>query len=305
MPANLLFTATIQNLNDLIKFTAGKPPYRKLNSMETNKINLLREVLSLRNYAPQTIKTYIKAVEQFSKFSGLQKPDQDSLYKFAVYLKGKNLSFSHIKNSVMAVKLYTEIIFNQKIHSDFLRGYRTERKLPDVLSIEEIKSIIDSIKNVKHKTIISLIYSCGLRISECINLKVKDIDSDRMLLRISQSKGNKDRFVPMSNKMLLLLRDYYKEYKPTEFLFEGQFENFYSARSIQAILKKAVRNCKIKKHISVHSLRHSYATHLLEQGTDISLIQKILGHKDIKTTLLYAQISKSQLNKINNPFDSF
>lgn len=302
---NLLFTATIQNLIDLIKFTAEKPLNKELCCMSADKIDLLREVLSLRNYAPQTIKTYLKAIEQFINFSDLQKPTQNSLYKFALHLKEKNLSFSHIKNSVMAVRLYSEIIFNVKLNSEFLRGYRKERKLPDVLSIEELKVIIDSIQNLKHKTIISLIYSCGLRVSECVNLKIKDIDSKRMLLRINQSKGNKDRFVPISNKMLLLLREYYKEYKPTEFLFEGQFKEFYSARSIQAILKNAVRNCKIKKQITVHSLRHSYATHLLEQGTDISLIQKILGHKDIKTTLLYTQISKSQLNKVKNPFDSF
>jgi site-specific recombinase XerD len=205
----------------------------------------------------------------------------------------------------MAVKLYSEIVLGAKLSSNFLSGYRKERKLPDVLSIEEIKQVIDSIVNLKHRTIISLIYSCGLRISECVNIKVSDIDSKRMMIKVVQSKGNKDRFIPLSNKMLLLLREYYKEYKPKEFLFEGQFEKFYSARSIQAILKKSLIKCKIKKQITVHSLRHSYATHLLEQGTDISLIQKILGHKDIKTTLLYAQISKSQLSKIKNPFDSF
>lgn len=273
--------------------------------MEDSKINLFREVLSLRNYAPQTIKTYLKAVDQFNRFSGLQKPTQDSLYKFAVLLKEKNLSFSHIKNSVMAVKLYSEIIFKQNLNSDFLRGYRKERKLPDVLSIEEIKQVIDGIENLKHKTIISLIYSCGLRISECVNIKISDIDSKRMMIKIVESKGNKDRYVPLSNKMLLLLREYYKEYKPKEFLFEGQFKKFYSARSIQTILKSALAKTKIRKSISVHSLRHSYATHLLEQGTDIAIIQKLLGHKDIKTTLLYTQIGKTQLTKISNPFDSF
>lgn len=271
--------------------------------MKVDEISVLREVLTLRNYAPQTITTYIKAVEQFCNYSESTIPDQDSLYKYTVYLNSKNISFSHIKNSIMAVKLYSEIVFNKKLNSEFLKGYRKVRKLPDVLSIEEIQKLIGSIENLKHKTIISLIYSCGLRISECVHIKVKDIDSNRMLLKINQSKGNKDRYVPLSNKMLLLLREYYKEYKPKDFLFEGQFENFYSARSIQAILKSALSKCKIKKNITVHSLRHSYATHLLEQGTDISLIQKILGHKDIKTTLLYTQISQSQLSKIKNPFD--
>lgn len=273
--------------------------------MDLQKINLFREVLLLRNYSDNTIKAYIKAVNNYLTFSGFQKPSQESLYRFAVNLKEKKLSFSHIKNSVMAVKLFSEIIFGEKLQSDFLKGYRKERKLPDILSMEEIKKIINNISNIKHKTIIALIYSSGLRISECVNLKLKDIDSKRMVIKISQSKGRKDRYVPLSIKMLLLLREYYKEYKPQDFLFEGQFSQFYSARSIQAILKAAINKCNIKKKITVHSLRHSYATHLLEQGTDISVIQKILGHKDIKTTLLYTQISKAQLTKINNPFDSF
>jgi len=273
--------------------------------MEDSKIHLFREVLSLRNYSPKTIDAYLKAINNFNKYSNFQKPIQDSLCKYAIRLKEKDLSFSHIKNSVMAVRLFSELVYGIKLHSNFLSNYRKERKLPDVLSIEEIKQVIDSIENIKHKTIISLIYSSGLRISECVNIKISDIDSKRMMIKIVQSKGNKDRYVPLSNKMLLLLREYYKEYKPTEFLFEGQVQKYYSVRSIQAILKSALVKAKIKKNISVHSLRHSYTTHLLEQGTDISIIQKLLGHKDIKTTLLYTQISKTQLTKINNPFDSF
>ncbi len=273
--------------------------------MQNEELKLFREVLSLRNYSPHTIAIYLKAVSNFLYFTNQAKPSQETLFKFALNIKEKNLSYSHIKNSVMAVRLFSELVFGIKLNINFLSNYRKERKLPDVLSIEEVKSIIENIDNVKHKTIISLIYSCGLRISECVNVKINDIDSKRMLIKVVQSKGNKDRFVPLSNKMLLLLREYYKEYKPKEFLFEGQFEKYYSARSIQAILKNALAKTKIKKKISVHSLRHSYATHLLEQGTDISIIQKLLGHKDIKTTLLYTQISKTQLNKINNPFDSF
>lgn len=273
--------------------------------MQADKIKLFREVLFLRNYAPQTIKTYLKAVNSFFQFANLTKPTQDSLYKYALGLKEKELSFSHIKNSVMAVRLYSDLVLGLKLHSNFLSKYRKERKLPDVLSIEETRTVINSIGNLKHKTIISLIYSSGLRISECVNIKVKDIDSKRMLIKVVQSKGNKDRYIPLSNKMLLLLRDYYNAYHPKHFLFEGQVKESYSARSIQAILKTSLAKNKINKKITVHSLRHSYATHLLEQGTDISLIQKLLGHKDIKTTLLYTQISQTQLSKVKNPFDTF
>jgi len=273
--------------------------------MKNNKINLLREVLTVRNYAPRTIDTYIKAINTFFSFSNQTSPSQKLLFDYALFLKNKNLSFSHIKNCVMAVKLYSELMLGIKLNSNFLSHYRKERKLPDVLSIEEIKLVIDSIENLKHRTSISLIYSCGLRISECVNIKVSDIDSKRMMIKVVQSKGKKDRYVPLSGKMLLLLREYYKGYKPKEYLFEGQTEKYYSTRSIQSILKSAISKTKIKKKISVHSLRHSYATHLLEQGTDISLIQKLLGHKDIKTTLLYTQISQSQISKIKNPFDTF
>lgn len=273
--------------------------------MGNEEINLFREVLFLRNYSSQTINIYMKAVNKFLQFTNQTKPSQDALYKFALSIKEKNLSFSHIKNSVMAVRLFSELVYGVKLNSIFLSNYRKERKLPDVLSVDEVCKIIAGIENIKHRTIISLIYSCGLRISECVKLKIKDIDSERMLIKVEQSKGSKDRFVPLSGKMLSLLREYYKTYKPKLFLFEGQIKESYSTRSIQAILKAAVLKNNIKKKISVHSLRHSYATHLLEQGTDISLIQKILGHKDIKTTLLYTQISQSQLSKINNPFDSF
>ena len=273
--------------------------------MDADKIKLFREVLTVRNYAPKTIETYIKAINNFSIFSNQSNASQKLLFEYALFLNSKNLSFSHIKNSVMSVKLFSDLILRIKLHSNFLSHYRKERKLPDVLSIDEIKLVIDSIENLKHITIISLIYSCGLRISECVNVKIKDIDSKRMMIKVVQSKGNKDRYIPLSNKMLLLLCEYYKDYKPKEFLFEGQIEKYYSARSIQAILKSAISKTKINKKISVYSLRHSYATHLLEQGTDISLIQKLLGHKDIKTTLLYTQISQSQLSKIKNPFDTF
>ncbi len=273
--------------------------------MNDKNMLLFREVLSLRNYANQTINTYLKGVSNFFSFSNSKNLSQDELYNYAVYLSNKKLSYSHIKNSVMAVKLFSELILGKKLHSNFLSKYRRERKLPDVLSIDEVKQILNKIENLKHRTIISLIYSCGLRISEAINLKVGDIDSKRMVVKIVQSKGNKDRYIPLSEKMLLLLREYYKEFKPNNFLFRGQVKEIYSARSIQAILKTTLAKTNIKKKITVHSLRHSYATHLLEQGTDISLIQKILGHKNINTTLLYTQISKSQLANIANPFDKF
>lgn len=164
--------------------------------------------------------------------------------------------------------------------------------------------MLNSIQNIKHKAILLLIYSAGLRLSEVIEMKLTDIDSKRMLIRIAQSKGKKDRYIMLSNKLLIILREYYKEYRPKEYLFEGQKGGKYSARSVQAIFKEALIKSNINKKASVHILRHSFATHLLEAGTDIRMIQQLLGHCSIKTTQIYTQVSSSNIAKVISPYDS-
>lgn len=161
-----------------------------------------------------------------------------------------------------------------------------------------------SFQNLKHKTIITAIYSAGLRISEAVNLKVNDIDSGRMVIRISGAKGYKDREVMLSEKLLVLLRAYYKKYKPTDWLFEGQKGGKYSTTSIQKVFKRALLKAKIPKNATVHTLRHSFATHLLENGTDIKFIQEFLGHNSIKTTQIYTHLSNSSKSTIKSPLDS-
>ena len=150
---------------------------------------------------------------------------------------------------------------------------------------------------------IALTYSSGLRIGELIDLKIKDIDSSRMIIHIKSAKGNKDRIIPLSEKLLVMLRIYYKEYNPKEYLFEGQKGGKYSTSSFGKLLKRAALKAKINKHITAHTLRHSYATHLLENGTDIRVIQKLLGHNSIKTTMLYTQVSTPTLLNVTSPFD--
>ena len=176
-------------------------------------------------------------------------------------------------------------------------------KLPDVLAEEEVISIIQKIKNLKHRTMIMAGYSAGLRVSEIVNLKVKDIDSKRMMIHIHAAKGKKDRLVPLSKKLLETLREYYTTYKPKDFLFEGQDGKSYSARSVQSILQTAKLKAKINKTGSVHMLRHSYATHLMEGGTDIRIIQELLGHNSIKTTMRYTHVSKKDIGRIESPLD--
>ena len=180
---------------------------------------------------------------------------------------------------------------------------RKENYLPEVLSEEEVVAILKAITNLKHKALIMTIYSGGLRISELINLKIRDIDSDRMQIRIQQSKGKKDRYTLLSKKTLITLRLYFKEYKPKEWLFEGEGGGQYTDSSIYSIFKRALTTAKITKKVSIHSLRHSFATHLLENGTDLRYIQNLLGHSSSKTTEIYTHITTKGFDQIKNPLD--
>jgi integrase/recombinase XerD len=187
---------------------------------------------------------------------------------------------------------------------DFIQRPRREKRLPNVLSKNEVKSILEAPTNLKHRAMLSLIYACGLRRSELLNLTLKDILSDRNLLFIRQSKGKKDRVVPISIKLIEMLRDYYKAFKPKTWLFEGQeVGEKYSERSIQLVLNQAVEKAKIVKPVSLHWLRHSYATHLLESGTDLRYIQELLGHSSSRTTEIYTHVSTRNLQQIRSPFD--
>jgi len=274
--------------------------------MNDDQLLMFRKILSIRNYSESTIKNYNNALIQFNKWNlqGLC-IEKNLLFNYVEYLKSLDKSYSYVKNSIMALTLYSDLLLGKKINNKYLKGIKRQSRLPDVLSVDEVKQVIESIDNIKHKAIISLIYSCGLRISECINLRIRDIDSKRMMIKILQGKGQKDRYVQLSAKLLGLLRSYYKEYKPTDHLFQGQSKDEYSAKSIQVVLKKSLQKCHITKKITVHSLRHSFATHLIEQGTDIRIVQEILGHKDIRTTQIYTHISSANISKIINPFDTF
>lgn len=167
-----------------------------------------------------------------------------------------------------------------------------------------MKTIINNTNNLKHKTILSTIYSAGLRLSEAVNLKIADIDNERKLIYVRGGKGKKDRTTILSLALLVLLRKYFKEFKPKVWLFEGVNGGQYSRRSVQEIFYKALKKATIDKKVSVHSLRHSFATHLLEQGEDLRYIQKILGHKSSKTTEIYTHITSLGMNKFKSPLDS-
>jgi integrase/recombinase XerD len=205
---------------------------------------------------------------------------------------------------VNAIKLFFRSVRNTKIDFEKIHRPKREKLLPNVLSKEEVKAILNALGNVKHKAMLSLIYSCGLRRSELLNLKPADVDSKRGILIIRQAKGRKDRIAPLSAKIIEMLRDYYKAYKPKVWLFEGQYEGEqYSEKSLHSVLKQALVKTGINKPVTLHWLRHSYATHLLESGTDLRYIQEILGHKSSKTTEIYTHVSTQSLQKIKSPFD--
>lgn len=271
-------------------------------------IDKYSKMLRLKNYSVRTEKSYLYHLDLFLDYvssSKITSINENVLLNYFDHLKkSKNFSYSSVKQALASVRFLFLDVLKKEINFDFFIKIKKPESLPNILTKEEVKNLINSIKNIKHKAIISTIYSCGLRISEVVNLKLQDIDSNAMTVKIVNSKGKKDRVVMLSEKLLELLRTYFKQYKPREFLFEGQNGGKYSTRSIQQIFNRAAAKVKIKKRVSVHTLRHSFASHLLDNGTDIRFIQELLGHKHLSTTQIYTHINPVSVKKIKSPFDS-
>ena len=280
-----------------------------LSEEALNSIEKFKNWLRSRRYSESTVLTYTDALKTFLKFYNnklISEISNDDIIKFNnEFILKNNLSASYQNQVVNAIKLFFRTVQNKTIDVDIIHRPKREHLLPNVLSKEEIKKILQAPSNIKHKTMLSLIYSCGLRRSELLNLKITDIDSNRNLVIIRQSKGKKDRITPLSGKILELLRAYFIAYKPKVWLFEGQDKtNKYDERSLASVLKQAVEKTKIKKPVTLHWLRHSYATHLLEAGTDLRYIQEILGHSRSTTTEIYTHVSNKSIQKIISPFDN-
>ena len=216
----------------------------------------------------------------------------------------RNISISYQKQMVASIKFWYISVLGKKMKLDYLYPDRSEFKIPVVFSQADIQTILNACENTKHKATLATIYSCGLRLSELVNLRIQDIDSTAMTVTIRQSKNNRDRMVVLSEKLLVLLREYFVQYEPEEYLFEGQSGGKYSDRSVQQVLKQTLVKASINKEGSVHTLRHSYATHLIEQGTDIRFVQELLGHKNIKTTMIYTHLTDMAKRKIKSPLDN-
>ena len=272
------------------------------------EIENFKQWLRSRRYSENTISTYSEALRSFLVFFRAKNIAEITNHDVIIYnnqhILQKNLSASYQNQVVNAIKLFFKTIRNTNIEIDKIHRPKRAKVLPNVLSKEEVKLILNAHSNVKHKMMLSLIYSCGLRCGELLSLKPVHIDSKRNVVIIKNAKGKKDRIVPLSLKILELLREYFKIYRPCTYLFEGQTKGQqYDSRSLQLILKQALQKIGISKPVTLHWLRHSYATHLLESGTDLRYIQELLGHSSSKTTEIYTHVSTKSIQQIKSPFD--
>jgi site-specific recombinase XerD len=268
---------------------------------------LFEKRLRIQRYSDNTIRNYCHALQaalKDMKQAGDHPVPVSLIERYVTYLvEQRRISGSYQRMVVASLALFHELVLHRPIQLDHLYPKRRADTLPVVLSKQEVQRIFAAVENLKHKAILMTAYSGGLRVSEVIALKISSIDSDRMVIRIAEGKGMKDREVMLSVVLLEVLRAYVKEYKPVSYLFEGQRGGPYTARSCQVVFKEALQRAGIQKEATFHSLRHSFATHLLEHGTDIRFIQELLGHASIKTTQIYTHVTDVQKNKLRSPLD--
>ena len=254
-----------------------------------------------KGYRPESIKNYVscstKFLYHFKGKDSVKHISEQDIKEFLYQYKTHNTQRGYHS----AIKSFFKYVAKQPNKFKWIQYCRKENKLPIILSIQEMQRIIFAASNLKHKTILCLMYSTGIRVGEVINLKLSDIDRSRMVINIQDAKGGKDRQVPLDKTLLQLFEIYYRQYLPSEFVFNGQFDLRYSSRSVAQFLQKYADIAHIRKRVHPHLIRHSSATHLLESGTELSLIQRVLGHESIKTTQGYTHISNNLISKITTP----
>jgi len=280
-----------------------KPVLNHTQIMETAK-----KELKLRGYSQKTRKAYLHHIGRYTRFfpKDPKELDEEHIKDYILHLIDKEkVSRSYHNQAVSAIKFLYDRVLNMPRTVDDLPRPRKEKKLPVVLNHEDVMQILESVGNIKHKAILMLIYSAGLRVSEVVKLKTGDIDVKRKLIHVKGAKGRKDRYTILSDVALETLDIYLKSYQPQKWLFAGAKKtNHLSTRSVQKIFDNAVKSAGITKDVSVHTLRHSFATHLLESGVDLRYIQELLGHKSSKTTEIYTHVSTRDLGKIRSPLDN-
>lgn len=267
----------------------------------------MKDRMKLKGYSPKTIKSYISHAGMFLEYckNDIDKLTKDDINKYLLYLlEEKESAHSFVSQSVSSLKLMFGQVFSREDMVTNIVRPKKENKLPEVLSSKEVLKLLDNVTNLKHRAILFLTYSSGLRVGEVVRLKPKDIDSDRMLVHVVQGKGRKDRYTVLSEVAVKVLREYAREYKPVTWLFPGEDPNSHiTERTVQRVFEKAKEKAGISKNVSVHSLRHSFATHLLEGGIDLRYIQELLGHQSSKTTEIYTHVTQKSIKSIASPLD--
>jgi len=300
------FFVTKKIQSTAVSFSIGG--YRKKESSTTTKVpESYLEKLELKGYSQNTAKTYVSMFERFINHYSDRKMETIDENDIRVYLKlliSEGKSGSYLNQMVNSIKFYYEVVLEMPNRFYSIERPPKKQALPKVISKQEVADIIKNTNNIKHRCIISLLYSSGLRRSELLNLKLSDIDSHRMVVHVRNGKGNKDRITLLSDGVLKELRTYYKQWKPQVYLFEGSPGKPYSVTSVLKIIQKASSRAGIKKTVTPHMLRHSFATHLLEDGVDLRYIQVLLGHNSTKTTEIYTQVATNSLKAIVSPIDS-
>jgi integrase/recombinase XerD len=264
--------------------------------------------LKRKRYSKNTIDTYTYMFRDFISHFPNTEPEQLAEPEIRQYIDflihTRKVAQSTQNQAINAIKFYYEQVLGQQNTKYVFDRPRKEHKLPVVLNKEEVKAILNANQNIKHRSMLTLVYSSGLRSGELLNLAISDIDSNRMMIHIKGAKGKKDRYSILSKTALSLLREYFKQYRPKKWLFEGQSGDQYSATSLRSVFHKGVALAKIKKKVRLHDLRHSFATHLLESGTDLRYIQTLLGHSSSKTTEIYTHVSERHIGLIVSPLDN-
>ncbi|MDR0294618.1 MAG: site-specific integrase [Prevotellaceae bacterium] len=295
-------------LGMIAKTEPGKTVFKQIHPINQVALKRMNELLLLKAYSPNTIKIYCTEFAQLLyllKDTPVNTLTPERMRAYLLYCVTKlKLSENIIHSRLNAIKFYFEqVLHHDKLFFEEIPRPKKRQSLPKVLNKNDIAKLFTKVGNLKQLLMLKLCYGMGLRVSEVVNLKIIDIDSQRMLVHIESAKGKRDRYVTLPSSILDDLRSYYRNYHPKTYLFEGQYGGQYSIRSVQAVFKNAMQKAKINKSVGIHGLRHSYATHLLECGTDMFFIQKLLGHKDIKTTEIYAKVSNRQLGSVKSPLD--
>jgi site-specific recombinase XerD len=296
-----------QELESERKITGDDIRSRNLGKKALDGLDSLAFFLDENRYSPRTKESYLAMLEFFFRYFSDKDPfeiTEDEISRFIYdFIIRLGYSAAYQNQMVSAIKMYYTISGKGKVHPEFFERPRRRRALPKVFSKEEVSLILNSSRNLKHKLLLWMIYACGLRRSEVTNIKLTDLDRERSILHIREGKGRVDRIVPVSDKVWEKIDEYARGYRPRDYLFEGQAGGRYSSESVYRVFKEALLKAGIKKDVGVHSLRHSYATHLHENGLDIRYIQELLGHKSTRTTEIYTHVSRRNLVAVRSPIE--